>query len=544
MAESVHPLVLRAREALARSELRTAELAMEERLKTAGRDINALEVRYLIQKHRGQLGEAARTLDTVIGINPRADWAHNELIQLLLTHGKAADAEQVTRNAMRVNPDNPQANHVLGRLLSDAGDLKAGERHLRRALELDGKPPGFHVSLADNLLKQGRREEAQSFFARAHELAPNDVQTLVSWSSAAEPDQAAELLERAAALAAPEDLNLPRASHLSRTGRAEAALALLDAAKNLSGTGLLMRGRLHERLGKYDQAWQDYGAGQRKLATEANGPPYKGEAVEALFGRFKQFFNRENLARLPRAALRADLPQPIFLVGAPRSGAKWVEAILARHPAVTAGGELPFLGELRKVASDLLPSQQPFPDNLAHSWTADRHYAAAVLRDHYLARAERYGLTAGGKRYFIDRTPFNEVYLPLVKMAFPLAKIVHVSRHPLDVCVSMMANDVRHGFNCGYRLEDTAHHLAAVSELLDHYHRELDLGCHSLRYEALVANPSGETRRLLDYIELPFVESCMPTVETSSVDRHQHFTQYLRPYASRLQRLLVNAGNA
>ena len=67
MSDSAHPLVLRAREALARSEVKSAELAVEERLKTAGRDINALEVRYLIQKHRGQFGEAARTLDAVIG---------------------------------------------------------------------------------------------------------------------------------------------------------------------------------------------------------------------------------------------------------------------------------------------------------------------------------------------------------------------------------------------------------------------------------------------------------------------------------------------
>src|ERR1700755_1235203 len=104
MAESAHPLVLRAREALARSEIKSAEQAVEERLKTAGRDINALEVRYQIQKHRGQLGEAARTLDTVIGITSRADWAYNELIKLLLTHGKTADAEQVSRAALRANP--------------------------------------------------------------------------------------------------------------------------------------------------------------------------------------------------------------------------------------------------------------------------------------------------------------------------------------------------------------------------------------------------------------------------------------------------------
>src|SRR6201995_5893957 len=136
MSESAHPLVLRAREALARSEIKSADLAVEERLKPAGRDINALEVRYLIQKHRGQLGEAARTLDTVIGINPRADWAYNELLQLLLTHGKTSDAEQVAGAALRANPSNAQAHSVFGLLISDLGDLPAGEWHLRRALEL------------------------------------------------------------------------------------------------------------------------------------------------------------------------------------------------------------------------------------------------------------------------------------------------------------------------------------------------------------------------------------------------------------------------
>src|SRR6202012_4434718 len=134
MAESAHPLVLRAREALARSEIKSAELAVEERLRTAGRDINALEVRYLIQKHRGQLGEAARTLDTVIGINSRADWAYNELVQVLMAHGKSADAEQVARAALRANPSNPQAHNVFGLILSNMQDRPAAEGHFQRAI--------------------------------------------------------------------------------------------------------------------------------------------------------------------------------------------------------------------------------------------------------------------------------------------------------------------------------------------------------------------------------------------------------------------------
>src|ERR1700742_4939705 len=156
MSESAHPLVLRAREALARSEIRSAELAVEERLKTAGRDINALEVRYLIQKHRGQLGEAARTLDAVIGINARADWAYNELVTLLMTHGKSADAEQVARAALRANPAHAQAHPGFGLLLPNPHARPAAECHFRRATELSAQPQApFLTSLANNLRQQG-----------------------------------------------------------------------------------------------------------------------------------------------------------------------------------------------------------------------------------------------------------------------------------------------------------------------------------------------------------------------------------------------------
>jgi tetratricopeptide (TPR) repeat protein len=549
MSETAHPLVQRARDALARSEIKSAELAIDERLKTAGRDVNALEVRYLIQKHRGQFGEAARTLDAVIGINSRADWAYNELVRLLMAHGKSADAEQVARAALRANPDNSQAHHVFGLILSDMPDLPAGEWHFRRALELTSQPQAaFLTDLATNLMKQGRIEEAEGYFSRALDLAPADVKTLTCWSTLCETRgdlaRAGELLDRAEAASSVPEVALQRAHLLARAGKYEESIALINTGKTLTGEGQLARGRLQERLGRYEEAWQDFVAGKRKLASEAGGLQYKADAVEALFGRFKEFFSRANFERLPRATLRADVPQPIFIMGLPRSGTTLVERIVSSHSHVTAGGELAFLSELRKVASDLLPAPQPFPENLAQSWTADRHYAATLFRDYYLARAERYGLLGRGKAFFTDKMPFNEVYMPLLKMAFPQAKIVHVMRHPLDVCVSTLSNDVTQGFNCAYRIEDTAHHLAAVFDLFGHYRSELDLGDYVLQYEALVADPAGQTRKLLDYLGLPFEKGSLRLgkLSDSAVNRHSHYAQYLRPYVSRLRPMMTAYG--
>jgi tetratricopeptide (TPR) repeat protein len=549
MSESAHPLVLRAREALARSEIKTAELAVEERLKTAGRDINALEVRYLIQKHRGQLGEAARTLDTVIGINARADWAYNELIQLLLTHGKVADAEQVARAALRANPANSQAHNAFGGIITDLHDLPAGEWHFRRALELTPQLPApFLTNLANNLVKQGRIAEAEGYFARALELAPNDTKTLTSWSALCEARgdlaRAGELLDRAEAASSAPEVALQRSNLLARSGKHEEAIALINGGKSLTGQGQLARGRLHERLGRYDEAWHDFAGGKRKLAVEGGGLQYKADAVEALFGRFKGFFTRANFDRLPRAKPRPDVPQPIFIMGLPRSGTTLVEQIICSHSAVAAGGELSFLSELRKIASDLLPAPQPFPENLAQSWTADRHYSATLFRDYYLARAECHGLLGNGKAFFTDKMPFNEVYMPLLKMAFPQAKIVHVMRHPLDVCVSTMSNDVTQGFNCGYRIEDTAHHLAAVFDLFEHYRRELDLGDYVLQYEMLVGDPEGEIAKLTHYLGLPLEKGCLRLGKLSNraVNRHTHYAQHLRPYVSRLRPMMSAYG--
>jgi Flp pilus assembly protein TadD len=553
MVDTVHPLVLKAREALSRSEIKSAELAVDERLKVAGRDINALEVRYQIQKHRGQLGEAARTLDTVIGINARADWAYNELIKLLLTHGKTADAEQVTRNALRANPRNATAHSVLGVIISNTGDLLSGEWHLRHALELAEPQAAFLTGLGTNLTRQRRLDEANDCFVRADTLAPKDTSNLLSWAKLCEARgdlvRAGRLIDTAAAASSPEAVALDRAKLLIRGNKTEEALATLNACRELSGEEQLMRGRLQEQLGNYDDAWQDFIGGKRKMASEAGGLQYKGDAVEALFGRFKQFFTRDNMERMPRARVRTDVPQPIFIMGLPRSGTSVVERIIASHSKVAAGGELAFVSELRKVVSDVLPSQQPFPENLAQSWTADRHYVASLFRDYYLARAERYGLlstSAGGKEFFTDKMPFNEIYLPLLKMAFPQAKIIHVLRHPLDVLVSMMSNEVTQGFNCGYKIEDAAHHLAAVWDLAEHFRRELDLADYVIRYEALVADPGGQTRRLLDYLGLSYgglsFDDPRLGLNDRSINRHQHYIERLRPYAGRMGPMLTAYG--
>jgi len=522
--------------------------------------LHPLQSRYLEQRRRGELGPAVETLHAVLKSDARADWAYNELIELLYQNGRRADADTLARTALRVNPLNAQAHNLLGTLLSELNDLPSGEWHFRRAIELGGPQARFLANLGLNLMQQGRTEDAEAHFARADTVAPPNLHTLGHWSKLAEVrgdmPRALELLQRAAAASSESDVSLLRANHLARTGKSGEALALLAESPDMNGDARLLRGRLLDRLGRYDEAWRDFVMGKELLAREGGGLTYDVKGVETFFARMERFFVRDNIGRLPHAPVRDGAPQPIFIMGAPRSGTTLIEQVLCSHTAVRAGGELPFMVELRQFALLQFPGPEPFPENLWRTWTADKRYAATLFRDYYLARAEQYGLLAPGKAYFTDKMPFNEMWLPLLRMAFPGAPIVRVVRHPLDVCVSMLSNNLTHGFNCGYRIADIVRHMAAIHELVDCYEQEMDTGVEVLRYESFVADQQAQTQRLLDHVGLALEPACLsfhesrryaPTpsyaqvtekLNDRSIGRYRHYLAHLQPFVSQLQRIM------
>ena len=552
MADPRASLLSAASVAFERNELTQALGCLAQLLQQDARNVPAIELLYRIERRQNRLDDAARSLARIISIEPATDWAYNELVRLLHDDGRMTDAERLARTALRVNPRNAGAHSLFGTLLSERNELPAGEWHFRRAVELAPEDAAILANLALNLMQQGRTEEADRCYAEADRLSPGNLAILSHWSKLAEVQgdltRAAELLDRAAAAASEAQVDLLRSRLESRAGREREALAILEACPDMNGDGYLERGRLRDRLGNHEGAWSDFVTGKRKLAAQLGNAVYQREAVCTFFAGLKSFFDRESIGRLPAAPVRRDLPQPIFVVGFPRSGTTLVEQILASHSEVRSGGELPFVARFREIANRLFPDDGPFPENLARSWTADGHFVAWLFRDFYLALAEQANLVPGDHRYFVDKMPFNEVYLPLIRMAFPEAPVVRVVRHPLDVCVSMMAHNFTHGFNCGYRIEDIVAHLSAVSELLEHYRREGVTTLCTLRYEELVADQERATRRLLEYTALPFEPGCLRFHETRryaptpsyvqvterlnhrSVGRHRHYAEYLEPY--------------
>ena len=533
------PVIERAVEAHRRGAAGEADRLCREVLELVPGQPEALATLWRVCRADGRAIAAEALLRRIVRLHPNTLWATHELTAALLAKGAAAEAEIHARNAVRIAPENPQSHHLLGMVLTEANRPQIGEYHYSRVLELSGaRDPIVLANLAWNLKNQGRMAESRRLYEESAKAAPEIVPTLLGWARMEEADRnfarAGELLARAEALL-PDDpsILLTRAVLRGRTGEYDAALGVLDRAAQNGGRGLgpnelLEKGRLLDRIGRYDEAFAAFEEGKRQC-RETGGLVYQADQARQSAERLKGFFTETRMRILPRAGLREDIAQPIFILGFPRSGTTLVEQTLSAHPRITAGDELPFVTEITGTMQRSFNSPLGYPEALAELWMGDRQGGLDELRDYYLERVRRLGIVEPGTAWFTDKMPLNETHLGLIALIFPRAPLIHVLRHPLDVVLSVFSNNLTHGFYCAYALESAARHYLLTLDLVEHYRAQMLLRYLPIRYEDIVDHQEASVRRMLDFIGEPFDARCLDFHENRRYARTASYAQVTEP---------------
>jgi hypothetical protein len=237
------------------------------------------------------------------------------------------------------------------------------------------------------------------------------------------------------------------------------------------------------------------------------------------------FFVSGRLRTLPRAGVRTDVPQPVFVLGFPRSGTTLVEQTLTAHPKIAAGDELPLINDITGIMPRMLNSPLGYPEAMAELWMGDQRSGLDNLRDWYLQKVEQMGILTEGATWFTDKMPLNETHLGLIALLFPESPLIHVIRHPLDIMVSAMSNHFTHGFFCANALETAARHYARVMDLVQHYRAEMALRYMPIRYEEMVDDQEATVRAILDFVGEPFDERCLAFHENRRYARTASYAQ-------------------
>ncbi len=586
------PLVERAIQAYQQGAKDVAERLCLDVLELAPDRPGALSVLYSIRKEQGKAAAAEALIRRLVHFEPNNFEATNEIALMLLSKGALGEAEIHARNAIRIAPQAPQAHNLMGMIMTEAQRPRLGEYHYRQVLAISGtRDPIVLANLAWCLKNQGRMEEARALYEESAATAPDIRETLLGWARLEEADRnfaaAAEKLDRLDRLF-PNDPGsvLTRAVLLGRMKRPDDALALLDrqapaaptettestdnatppagaamasAPIGLGPTELSEKGRLLDQLDRHDEAWAAFTEGKR-LAREYTGNVYLDQVAGDLVARLRGFFVSGRLALLPRAGVRTDVPQPVFVLGFPRSGTTLVEQTLSAHPAISAGDELPLINDIINIMPRMLNSPLTYPEALAELWMGDQRDGLDNLRDYYLQKAAQMEVAEPGAAWFTDKMPLNETHLGLIALLFPASPLIHVIRHPLDVMISALSNHFTHGFYCATALETAATHYVRVMDLVMHYRSEMALRYLPVRYDAMVTNQEETVRAILDFIGVPFDERCLSFHENRryartasyaqvteplyerSLYRYRHYRQHLEPVIPILRPMIERLG--
>jgi hypothetical protein len=216
---------------------------------------------------------------------------------------------------------------------------------------------------------------------------------------------------------------------------------------------------------------------------------------------------------------------PVFVVGMPRSGSTLVEQILASHPLVFGAGELVALPGLVTGRSS------PYPDFVPGLTPA----ALARLGRLYL---ERLPEVPTGCLRITDKLPGNFLYLGLIHLILPNARIIHTVRDPVDTCVSCFSKLFHHDLKFSFDLGELGRYYRWYQALMAHWHRVLPPGTIlDVRYEAVVEDLETEARRLIASCGLAWDERCLDFHRTVRTVRTASAVQVRQPlFRSSLER--------
>jgi tetratricopeptide (TPR) repeat protein len=203
-------------------------------------------------------------------------------------------------------------------------------------------------------------------------------------------------------------------------------------------------------------------------------------------------------------------PDPIFIVGLPRSGSTLLEQILASHSQVEGTRELTdVVGFTLELGAREEPGKPPtYPLPVAHLTAAE----LTALGERYLAQTRAHRVL--GKARFIDKMGGNFMNVGLIHLMLPNARIIDARRSALGCCFSNFKQYYHRGLLFTYSLEDLGHYYSDYVSVMAHFDAVLPGRVYRACYEDLVADLEGEVRRLLTHCGLPFEEQCLRFHET------------------------------
>ncbi len=447
------------------------------------------------------------------------------LARIASEDGRYVVAEGVLKRIVKLAADHYQPYSDLGRFLGERGRMSEAVEMLQKAVQLDSKVIASQQQLGDFLAILGKSADALEAYNKALQLDPDYPPALVGSGHmlriAGRSDEAINAYETGIALRPKygdawwslASLKNYRFS-VEQFDQIRARLDSSTLDKNSRISFHFAMARACEDRDDFDSAWQNYVLGNSLKRAQIQYDPVQSEMSH---DSIIEFFTRNFLDSAKVS--ESDGPTPIFIVGMPRSGSTLLEQILASHSQVEGTGELPYIIMMSDALGGRNAAGEKYPEVLA-DMNADQIVSLGKSYIYHSKTNRPENLPC-----FTDKMPAIFAHIGLIHIALPHAKIIDARRHPLDTCVANFRQLYAQGKNQSYDLNEFAEYFMDYVRVMHHWDEVLPGRVLKVQYEDVVADLEGQTRRMLEYCELPWQDECLSfhqnsrPVNTASADQ-------------------------
>lgn len=404
-------------------------------------------------------------------------------------------AEKQCAAFLRAEPRRKDGLLLMARIVMEMSRLEEVEPFLTRARAAGADE--VDVLLVRSVLRwrEGRDADVVAMCDRILELRPNTMEAVLRVANAERrlkrPAEGARRL--VGAMNNPVAATIAAWCHLDLKDPATALRCVLPCAgqpttPTAKSNLFHVMGQAYEAQGEFDKALAAYTTSNEAIPISVNE-----EAIRTDINKIRRFFTRERIAGAPKPTVRS--ARPVFVAAMPRTGTTLIDRIIAAHPQCAGAGET-------RALRGQVQSWKEWPEVVGTFGSADFDRIASA----YLKETDRFG---SGAERMADKHLLNWTMVGLISMALPDARIIHLTRDTADTGISCFERlrPQQVAWSRSLRLIGIA--LKACDVLMEHWHEVATVPILRVRYEDLVRNPEPETRRLIDFLGLPWNDACL-----------------------------------
>jgi len=432
----------------------------------------------LVQTQRFEL--AKPLLHKATQINPNYAAAHNNLGATLKELGEYQNAINCCQKAIKLNPSYAEAHYNLGLVFKELREFKKAISCFKKAIQIHPSYIIAHQNLMEAYEKTNQERELKS--------AISNAQTLIKDNPI---------------------IKLYEGILLSRNEKFVEAMNCLELISfgadeiNKEILRVSTLAKCYDRIGGTDKAF-NYFKKANLLSQKTKIKNFdKNKYLQEIKIR-SEFFKKSNIEKWPALKQSDNRPNPIFLIGFPRSGTTLLDTILRSHPLIEVVEE-------QLMVEQLINSLNQLPNGGLEDLKEIENEQIIKIRKTYFESLESQIQNKNNTKLYIDKLPLNIIHVGEIVRIFPNAKFIVSLRHPCDCVLSCFMqdfelNDAMANF---LNLDDAAHLYDAVMKLWTQYTSIFSINYHEVKYENLIENFEPTVRSILNFLELSWDDSVL-----------------------------------